>query len=79
MSVLDEMAKSMLLATYVVVELVPGEGERIGAVLGVEETVVGVLVTGDADGGEVVVVNPDLCRGVDVNEILALRSPEEFD
>lgn len=56
--------------TYVVVELVPGESQLVGAVLGVKETIVGILVTSDTDGREVVVVDPDASRRVNINEIL---------
>lgn len=62
-----------------VVELVPGEGQRVGAVLGVEQTVVGVLVTGDSNGREVVVVDPDPGRLIDIDEVLALGGAEELD
>lgn len=65
--------------TYVVVELVPGESQRVGAVLGVEETIVGVLVASDTDGGEVVVVDPDLGGLINVDEVLALWCAEELD
>lgn len=52
--------------TYVVVELVPREGQRVSTVLSVEETVVGVLIASDTDGGEIVVVDPDPSGLIDV-------------
>ena len=58
----------------VVGELVPGEGEEVRGTLGVEETVEVVLVgTVDAFGGEVVVIDPDVGRSLDVDAVHLLR------
>ena len=57
-----------------VVELVPGERQGVRTVLGVEKTVVGVLVASNTDGREVVVVDPDLGGFLDVDKVLALGS-----
>ena len=46
--------------------------------LGIEETVIGVLVSGKTNTGEIVVVNPDLGRLVNIDQILALRCPVEL-
>lgn len=62
-----------------VVELVPGESERVGSVLCVKETVVCVLVTSEANGRQVVVVHPDLGRAVNVDEITTFGSTEELE
>lgn len=43
-----------------------------------KETVVGVFVAGEADGGEVVVVHPDAGRGVNVDQIFAFGSSVEL-
>lgn len=62
-----------------VMELVPGKGQRVSAVLSVEETIIGVLVAGDTDGGEVIVVDPDPGGFINVDEILTLGGAVEFD
>jgi hypothetical protein len=49
----------------VVVEVVEREGEEVGAVAGVEETVIVVLVGGQA-GRELVVVDPDVGAGLPI-------------
>lgn len=56
----------------VVGELGPADGDEVGAALGVAETVVVVLVAGDALGREVAVVDPDVGGALNVNQILAL-------
>lgn len=56
----------------VVGELGPADGDKVGASLGVAETVVEVLVTGDALGREVAVVDPDVGGALNVDQILTL-------
>ena len=60
-------------------ELVPGEGQRVSAVLSVKETIISVLVSSDADGGEVVVINPNTGGLINVDKVLALGRPVELD
>lgn len=60
--------------TYVVVELVPGECQGVSTVLSVEKAVVGVLVAGDTNGREVVVIDPNPGGLVDVDKVLSLGS-----
>lgn len=57
----------------VIGELGPADGDEVGGALDIEETVVEVLVTGDALGGEVTVVDPDIGGALNVDEVLALR------
>ena len=45
---------------------------------GVEETIVGVLVAGDADRREVIVVDPDASGLINVDKILSFRSSVEL-
>lgn len=52
----------------VVVEVVEGKGEEVGAVAGVEETIVVVLVGGKA-GRELVVVDPDVGAGLPIHSV----------
>lgn len=67
-----------ILITYVVVELVPGEGELVRTVLGIEKTIIGVLVANNTDGREVVMVDPNFGGLVNVNEIFALGCAVEL-
>lgn len=60
-------------------ELVPRESELIRAALSIEKTVVLVLVTSDADRGEVIMIDPDLGRCFNVNKIHPLRGAVELD
>lgn len=60
--------------TYVVVEFVPGKCQGVGTVLCVEKTIIGVFAAGETNGGEVVVVDPNLGGRVDVNKVFALGS-----
>lgn len=62
-----------------IVELIPGEGERISAVFGIEKSIVLVLVASNTDTGEVIVINPDLGGLVDINQVLALRCAVELE
>lgn len=55
-------------------ELVPREGERISTVLGVEETIVGVLVASDTNGGEIIVIDPDPGGLIDICELISIQS-----
>lgn len=45
---------------------------------GVEKAVVGVFVASEADGREVVVIDPDTGGFVNIDKVLALRSAVEL-
>ena len=62
-----------------VVELVPGDGDGIRAVLNIYQAIVLVLVARDAVAGEVVVVNPDFGAGIDIDLVLAVGSIVELE
>lgn len=57
----------------VVGELGPADGDEVGGSLEIKKAVVKVLVSGDALGGEVTVVDPDVGGALNVDQILALR------
>lgn len=57
---------------------VPRNGQVVTSVLGVKETVVEVLVVG-IGVGERAVVDPDVGRGVNVNQIAALDGLVEVE
>jgi hypothetical protein len=58
--------------TYVVVEVAPGHSDEVRSTLNVEHTIIVVLVAGQTVVGKVTVVNPDVSRLFNINEILAL-------
>jgi hypothetical protein len=48
-------------------------------VLSIKETIISVLVSSNADGGEVVVINPNAGRLINVDKVLTLGCPVELD
>lgn len=59
--------------TYMVVEVAPGHSDEIRSTLDVEHTIIVVFVACQTVVGKVTVVNPDVSRFLNINEILALR------
>ena len=55
--------------TYVVMELGPGDGDRVTGMGDIKETIVVILATNNALAGQVTVVNPDPGSTVQGNEI----------
>lgn len=58
--------------TYVVVELGPGDGDKVRGPLHVKEAVVVILASDNAVVGEVAVVNPDLGGLLELDEVAAV-------
>lgn len=65
--------------THVVKELVPGHGDEVRGTLSVELTIVVVLVAGNTVVAEGVVVDPNVGRRLNVNEISTLCRVAEVE
>lgn len=65
-------------ALPVIVELGPRDGHIVTGVCDVQQTIVGVLVASETDSGEVAVVDPDVGRDLQLDQILALGSNREL-
>lgn len=62
-----------------VVKLVPGESELVRTTLSIKKTIILVLVASDADRREVIMINPDPSRCLNVDEIHLHRGAVELD
>ena len=62
-----------------VMELVPRDGDGIRAVLSIYQAIVLVFVACKTVAGKVIVVNPDLGAGIDIDLVLAVGSIVELE